>query len=176
MKSNSDLIFKIMNIVFWIVFIGLCIKTGATLYSFLVSYFYNPIAANDLYFGLDLSELLAYDKIHYLNVVSITLVALVLKSYLSFLVLQIFRKLDLENPFTLDISKLITKISYYSFIIGVLYNLGNSYKKSILKESVFLPQLDWNSDEFLFISGIIFVISLVFKKGIDLQTENELTV
>lgn len=176
MKSNSDLIFKIMNIVFWIVFIGLCIKTGAILYSFLVSYFYDPLAAKDLYLGIDLSELLAFDKIHFLNVASITIVALLLKTYLSFLVLQIFRKLDLENPFTLEISKLITNISYFSFIIGILYNLGNSYKNSILKKDVFLPQLDWNSDEFLFIAGIIFVISLVFKKGIELQTENELTV
>ena len=165
-----------MNVIFWVVFIGLCIKTGATFYSILVSYFYNPIASKDLYLGLDLSQLFEYSKIHYLGIVSIILIALALKTYLSFLVLQILRKLDLENPFTLNISKLITKISYTSFCIGMLYYTGIIYKDLLSEKSILLPLLDWHNDEYLFIAGIIFVISLVFKKGIYLQTENALTI
>jgi hypothetical protein len=30
--------------------------------------------------------------------------------------------------------------------------------------------------EFLFLAGIVFVIAQIFKRGIEIQTENELTV
>lgn len=32
------------------------------------------------------------------------------------------------------------------------------------------------SAEFVFMAGVVFVMSQIFKKGVEIQTENELTV
>jgi len=41
-----------------------------------------------------------------------------------------------------------------------------------------LPSMQENyiSGEFIFLAGVVFVIAQVFKKGVEIQTENELTV
>jgi hypothetical protein len=33
-----------------------------------------------------------------------------------------------------------------------------------------------NAGEFLFMAGLVFIISPIFKRGVELQSENELTV
>ncbi len=37
-------------------------------------------------------------------------------------------------------------------------------------------ELDCGSSEFLFMAGIIFIIALIFKRGVEIQSENELTI
>jgi hypothetical protein len=53
MKTNQ--ILQILKVASWIMFIGLCIKTGAMIISFFVSLFINPEGAKDLYMGMNLS-------------------------------------------------------------------------------------------------------------------------
>ena len=55
MKTSQ--ILKLMKVVSWIIFIGLCIKIGTVLISFFVSLVLNPEASRDLYLGLDLSSI-----------------------------------------------------------------------------------------------------------------------
>ncbi len=45
MTSQTSSILKTMNVILWIIFIGLCIKTGALLFSFFVSLFINAEGA-----------------------------------------------------------------------------------------------------------------------------------
>ncbi|MBN2635649.1 MAG: DUF2975 domain-containing protein [Prolixibacteraceae bacterium] len=34
----------------------------------------------------------------------------------------------------------------------------------------------WNTGPFLFMAGLVFVISQIFKRGVEIQSENDLTV
>ncbi|GGG53657.1 DUF2975 domain-containing protein [Bizionia arctica] len=179
MKTQTDLILTAMKVIFWVVFIGLCIKTGALLISFIVSLAVNPEAASNLYLGLDLSELQNTNQWYYIHVASFIISISALKGYLAFLVLKIFSKIDFKKPFTEATSLLISKISHIALGIGVLAIIASRYniwlirsKESILDTQYYLD----GGKEFLLLAGIIFIISLIFKKGIDLQTENELTV
>ena len=52
---NTKQILKLMHILTWIVFIGLCIKTGVILISYLVS-INNPEASKNLFGGLNLYQ------------------------------------------------------------------------------------------------------------------------
>ncbi len=88
---------KVMNIIFWIIFIGLCIKTGAILISFLVSVFVNPEAAKDLYLGLDFFEVYNIDLNHYVNVLSFIVVLTGMKAYIAYLAIRLFSKFDLNR-------------------------------------------------------------------------------
>ena len=83
------------------------------------------------------------------------------------------------NPFSSDVALLIKRISYVAFTIGTLAMIALQYSRWLGKKGVVFSGLTEFIDSgaaFLFFSGIIFIISLIFKKGIEIQTENELTV
>jgi hypothetical protein len=164
-----------MNVVFWVIFIGLCIKAGVILFSFFVSLFVNADGAKNLYLGLDLSKLYAYGIRHYTAVVSLLLFLAMLKAYIAYIVVMLFLKLDVSKPFTADVSSLISRISHVALGTGVLAILADGYTKWLLKKGFAVP-VDWESSEFLFLAGIIFIIAQIFKRGMELQTENDLTV
>lgn len=175
MKSTNSTILLFLNVLFWIVFIGFCLKTGAILVSFLVSILLNPDGAKDLYLGLDLFELFSFDLRHYAFIVLLLLVLTGLKSYILFLILLVFRNLKLAKPFGHQLTNLFLSISYSSLITGVLAIFASGYCKWILKEGVSVP-IDWGGDEILFFAAVIYLLALIYKKGTDFQVENELTI
>jgi DNA-binding Xre family transcriptional regulator len=175
METNTSTILKTMNVVFWIVFIGLCIKTGSLLVSFIVSLFVNSAGAKDLYMGLDLSSVMAHNQRQYVYVVSLIVFLSALKAYIAYLVVRIFHNFNFSQPFNPTVSSLISRISHAALGTGVVGLIASGYTEWLIKQGVTIP-VQWESHEFLFLAGIIFIIAQVFKKGIELQRENELTV
>ena len=175
MKTKHVLI--LMKIISWIIFIGLCIKAGALIISSCVSLFVNHEAAKDLYLGLDLSNLYEYDKWYFIAVISLIISIAVLKAYMFYLVINIFLKFDLKNPFTLNTANLISKISYVALSIGVIAIISNDYNKWLITHRVETHILfDFGAEGVLFMAGILFIVSYIFKHGVKLQSENELTI
>ncbi len=175
MKSKTNQVLTVMHIVSWIVFIGLCIQTGAILITSFISLFVNPEAAQNLYLGLDLSELLAHDKRQYLYVLSFIIGLSALKAYLFYLVITVFKKLNLNHPFSSSVVSIITKISHVALGTGIVGLIAENYSRWFLHRGIAVEQ-DWGSTGFLFLAGIIFIIALVFKRGTEIQSENELTI
>jgi|SRR6185436_9356515 len=178
-KTRTNGVLTVMHILAWVIFVGLCIKTGAILYSFFVSLFINPVAAKDLHLGLDLSELKEFSIEHYSVMVSFVVVLWALKAYMFYQVIKIFLYVNLAKPFSSNVALLISRISYVALTIGILAVGMNGYSKWLVKKGVVLhtlPEYISGGAEFLFFAGIVFIISLVFKKGIEIQSENELTV
>ena len=179
MKTGAKQVLSFMNIISWIVFIGLCIKTGAILYSFFVSLVINPEGSKNLHLGLNLSALYRYNTGHYAALVSFILVLSVLKAWLFYLVIKIFLKLNLVQPFSEEVSKLIAGISHVALEIGIITLVATSYCERLMKKGVDFPDMQsylGGAAEFLLLGGIIFIIAEVFKRGIEIQSENELTV
>jgi hypothetical protein len=178
-KTTTSSITKIMQLLTWIVFIGVCIESGAILYSFFVSQCINPLAAKNLYMGLDLSGLKVFSSVHYSIMVLLIIGTLSLKAYIFYLATTVFSKINFTQPFSENMALLITKISSVAFIIGILILGANEYYKRLIKEEVSLHTLQSyiiGGPEFLFLAGMVFIISIVFKKGIEIQSENDLTV
>lgn len=175
MTTTNSTVLKIMNVLFWIAFIGLCIKTGALLVSFIVSLFVNPEGANDLYLGLSLFDLYSYSKSHYIYTTSLFIVLTGLKAYIAYYVIKIFMKFNLSKPFNDKLSDLFLKISYIALGAGILAIISENYAKWIMKKGIAVS-IDWSGSEILLFAGVIYLFALVFKKGIELQTENDLTV
>jgi len=179
MKPTTKLILTILHVIAWIIFLGLCIKTGALLYSFFVSLAISPEGAKNLYMGLNLSELYDFDKVHYIALASLIVVLSALKALLFYFVVRIFLKINLVNPFSKDVSLLISKIGYLSLFIGIVTVFANKDCDWLVKQGVSFPDLQsvlGGAGEFLLLGAVIFIISQVFKRGIEIQTENELTV
>ena len=178
MSKKNDFILKVLNVVSWIVFIGLCIEAGALLFNFFLTLF-NPIAANNIYKGLNLSALYEVNFARYIGVMSFVVVLSLMKAYLFFLVVKIFMKLNLVKPFNVEIAKLIEKISFEAFAIAIVSVIAHQYTKRLIQSGYELGGVGQYWDDtaaFLMMAAIIFVISQIFKKGIELQNENDLTV
>ncbi len=175
MKSNTKLILTTMHVLFWVIFVGLCIETGAMLTSFFVSLFVNPEATRNLYMELKLSDLYRFGKGHYIGIVSLMIYISGLKAYIAYLVIKIFIKFNFDRPFDAKVSLLVSQISHIAMTTGILALIADGYSEWLIKRGVPLQQ-DWGGAEFLFLAGIIFIISEAFKKGVEFQSENELTI
>lgn len=179
MKTNSGRILSIMKFLFWFIFIGLCVQTGALIFTMLLSLFGNVETASDLYLGLNLTSLYEFSIGHFIILLTFVIALSALKAYIAYLVVQIFTKIDFESPFNTNTSERLSKISHVALSTGVLALIANAYNLYLFKRSIIdssaQPYVE-GSREFLFLAGIIFIIAQIFKKGVALQNENELTI
>lgn len=175
MQNLARPVLLTLHVLFWVVFIGLCIKTGALMVSFGVSLLVNEQAAANLYMQLNLSQVLQHSVGDYVGVALLVIAITALKAWAAYWVIRVFLKFNLDKPFSPEIAPLISKISHVSLLTGIVALLGKGYAGHLLKQGIEVP-VEWAAGEILFFAGIIYMVSIVFQKGIVLQTENELTV
>lgn len=178
MTKKNDFIWKTIQFISWIIFAGYCVQTGALLFNFIYSLF-RPVATKNLYLGLNLSAV--YDKsiIVYTNVFTFIIFLSALKACVFYFVIKIFKKLNLVRPFSDEVAGLISKISYYAFAIGIIGAIAHEVTKRLIQKGyeAGVAERFWDDNfAYLMMAAIVFVISLIFKKGIELQKEQELTV
>jgi hypothetical protein len=125
--------------------------------------------------GLDLLDVYSFSVEYYIGVASFLIAITAMKTYLAYLVIKLFIKFDLNYPFNEKTASLITQMSHYALSIGVVAIIAENYANRIMRQGLTL-QIDWGAEQFLFFAGIIYIIALVFKKGVEIQNENELTI
>lgn len=168
----------LITVVIWSIFIGLCIQAGALLFTFVYSLF-NPVVSQNLYEGLNLSALREQNIWYYGGVLSIVLFIAGQKAYLFFLMIRIFLKINLIQPFSREVSKLISSISYVALEIGAGIIIASGIFKWMQVRGYELdrvPQILGGGFEFLLMAALLIAIGMVFKRGVEIQEENELTV
>lgn len=174
-------ILSILNVLAWIAFISLCIKSGSLLINLIWTLYVNENAAGNILTDIDFSKLYKYSRISFAEILSLLIFLSGFQAYLFYLTTKLFEKINLENPFTEIVSKLILKISYIIFGIGITNIFVSNYSKRLIKKGIELPEIheyisSYSASEFFFLAGIIFVIAQIFKRGIELQNENDFTI
>ena len=178
MSKRNNVVFNGLLIVAWVIFVGLCIDAGGLVVNFFVSIF-KPEFVQNLYQKLDLSEMYHRSKWVFFSMYSFILVISILKAYLFYVVIRLIHKLDLLKPFNRYVANQITKISYYTLVIGLLSYIARQTAKNLLHRGYDTDNLNqfWaDSQAFILMAAIIYVIATIFKKGIEIQNENDLTV
>ena len=173
-KTKTETILVIMNVLTWIIFIGLMIEAGAVLVSYGVSII-NPKAAKNLYKGLDFYNLSQYDFWHYTGIISLKAAILIIEAYTAFLVIKVLSTIKITNPFTMDVAQRLEKIAYMLMLAWGAIIIYNGQLKWLSKEVAGLQENKLSS-ELIIYAGLVFVIAQIFKKGVEIQNENELTV
>lgn len=177
LKSDS-LLFNILRIIAWFIFVGLSIEAGALITNFIVT-LYNPEFLENLYQKLDLTGLYHQSKFAFLGIYSFILVIAILKAYLFYIVVMLLTKLNLSAPFNNFVSERITQISYFTFAIGLLSYVARETAKNLMHRGYAVDNLDqfWaDSQAFILMAAVVYIIAAIFKKGVELQHENDLTV
>lgn len=158
-----------------VVFIGLCIKTGSLLFSIVVSLFVNPQASRDLYLGLNLSALMEYNFLHYTFSVIMLLFISGLKAWMALDLMKIMSDLNMEQPFSERVYRLILRIARKAGITGVFALVALKHAEWLMDQGVPIP-VEWAAPEILLFAAMLMVIAQVFRRGIELQEDQSLTV
>jgi hypothetical protein len=178
MSKTNKLVFLGLQIVAWIIFVGLCIESGALLVNFIFS-IYNPEMVKNLYEKIDLSAMYNRSQWAFYGMYSFMLVISLLKACLFYVVIILLLKLDMAKPFNSFVSKQISRISYFTFSIGLLSYIAQQTAKNLEHHGYEINALNrfWAEGQaFILMAAVVYVIATIFSKGVDIQNENDLTV
>ncbi len=181
-KITTTQILKILYILSWIIFVGVCIDAGGYIFNAFFTLMVNPAGASKFWQEIDLSGLYNYDHGYYVTVALFMIIVAVLKAIMFYLIVKILhdKKLNLAQPFNREVGRFIFHLSYLSFGIGIFSWWGVKQTNWLAQQGVTMPDAQQlhlgGADVWLFMGITLFVISQIFKRGIEIQEENDLTV
>lgn len=176
MKTKTQKILEVLRIVSWVVFIGSAVAAMVQIIAFAISFIEPDTAMTITSKTIKLTELRKTHLMEYVFLVALLLVMAVLHMNVWQKVKDLLTGINLNSPFSSKISDLLEKIGYLLFSIWLVGFIVGIYTDQLSKQIEGLKNnfdIDFN---YLFISGIVYIISQVFKRGIELQNENDLTV
>ncbi len=178
MSKTNNIIFWGLYIVAWLIFVGLSIEAGGLLVNFFFS-LYNPEFVQNLYQKLDLIEMYKDSRLAFFGIYSFILIISILKACLFYIVIRLMHKMDLSKPFSTFVARQISQISYYTLSIGLLSYIARQLANNLMHYGFATENLNqfWvDSQAFILMGAVIYIIATIFKKGVAIQNENDLTV
>ncbi len=185
MKTQTEKILTILRVIAWIGYVGWLLIFGAVV---IMSFF-----------GL-LSSSAEFTKLPVMNIDNLEITFQTMKEkypnhfivYVglmiieTFLVLKIWEisknilsNMNVQSPFSQEMARKIEKIAWLIFVCWLIEMAGNLYNKYFLITTNGGNELEFKLStgfSYLYMAGIIYLISQIFKRGVELQEENELTV
>ena len=180
-RITTKQILNLLNIVSWILFLGLCVEAGGIIFNAAYAV-YKPVVAKYFWNGADLSDLYAHDKGRFMVQTGLMAIAAVMKALIFYLIVKMFynKKLNMAKPFIPELANMVTLIAYLCLGAGLFSVWGVRYAAWIKSQGVSMPDVHFmrigGGDVWLFMAVVLFVIGQIFKKGTELQTESDLTV
>ena len=181
-RITANQMLKVLHVLAWIIFIGVCIEAGGFLFNAIYTLAFSPAYAGHLWQQVDLSTLYQYDKGYYFTVICFIVIVAILRAILFYLIVKILydKKLNLAQPFNKEVGRFILNVAYLSFGIGLFSFWGARYSGWLASKGVNMPVIEamriGGADVWLFMGVTLLVIAQIYKRGIEIQTENELTV
>lgn len=182
-KTTTTRILNVLQVLSWIIFLGLCVEAGSILFHVIYTYAYNP--ANDTYpfwKGTDLTSLYNYGFSHFVAMVSLMVIVTVFKALMFYLIVKLFteKQLNMMQPFNTALRQFLLHTAYLSTAIGLCAHFGYKYYTWLSGQNIALPDVAamhlTGGDVWLFMAVILFVIVQIVTRGVEIQTENDLTV
>ncbi|MEO8934650.1 MAG: DUF2975 domain-containing protein [Xanthomarina sp.] len=182
MSQKTNNILKTLHIVSWMLFIGVCIEAGGFIFNAFSTLLIDPIHANKFWLNVDLSELYQNNQSQFITVIFLMIVVAFLRAVMFYMIVKLFnnKKLHLSKPFNEDIQHFILNIAYLALAIGLFSFCATLFTQKLVHEGISIPDLQYlrlaGADVWLFMGIALLIIAYFFKKAIELQNENDLTV
>ena len=182
MSRKTNFVFKVLQVVSWIIFVGLCIQAGGFIFNTVFTLLLNPDGASKFWTEVDLAALYHFNQSHYVTLTVLMCIVTVLKAVLFYNIVLVFhsKKIDLAQPFSDSLKKFIDLVTTISFGIGLFSLWGAGFTKNLIEDGLQMPNVAdlsfGGGDVWWFTSVILLVIGQIIKKGIEMQQENELTI
>lgn len=166
----------ILRVLAWVVMIGYAIHFASQLYHFGLEVAYwdfyrqppDDSEGRPLLEGLDLWN--------YISVMSFVLILSGMFVFLWYRVIELLSEININNPFTAGVTKKLEGLAYHLFTIWLIATIGRQVVRRMSLDGDDTLNMVGVSTEFLFTAGIVFIISQIFKHGVALQQEQDLTI
>jgi hypothetical protein len=113
----------------------------------------------------------------YVYAMCLTIAVSALKAFIWYVVFALLWKLKLQTPFSMGVERRLERIAYLLLGVWVVSSIfWKIYIYYLLKATGIQLPTNNTGDEYFFMAGIIYIISQIFKRGIEIQEENQLTV
>ena len=178
MSKTNNFVFWGLYVIALIIFVGLSIEAGGLIVNFFF-HLYNPEMVQNLYQKLDLIKMYQDNELAFFGIYSFILIISILKAVLFYTVIRLMHKMNLSKPFSTFVEKQISLVSYYALSIGLLCYITNQVVKNLNHRDLVsdnLNQFLGDSEAFILMGAVIYIIAQIFKRGVELQEENDLTV
>ncbi len=181
-EISTKQILKLLYVLSWIIFVGVCIEAGG----FLVNTFYtlviNNIDARYYWPGINFSALYKFDPGYFFVQTLLMIIVAIFRTLIFYLIIRILhnKKLDLAQPFNNEAASFILRLSYLALATGLFSWWGVKYAAWLVTKGVAMPDIQTlrlgGADVWLFMGVTLFVIAQIFKRGVEIQSENDLTI
>lgn len=182
MTFKTEQWLKALNILSWLTFLALCVQAGGFLFNTIYVLAINEIGAHNFWNEIDLSSLLKHSKSDFITLTALMIIVATLKAILFYLIVKVFhdKKLNAKRPFNTGLERYLKKSAYACFTIAIFSTQGVKRCDWLISEQVPIPSIQHlgfgGADTWLLMCLILFVFAQLFKRGIELQTENDLTI
>lgn len=181
-RITTKQLLKVFYIIAWIIFAGVCIDAAGIIFATVYTLTINPANAKTFWPGNDLSALYAYDQGHLVAEATFMAIVAMMKVIMFYLIIKMLqdKKVSIRQPFSPASARFITLMAFLALGAGLFSNWGVKYTEWLMSKGVHMPDIHYlrlaGGDTWLFMAVTLFIIAQVFKRGIEIQTENELTV
>lgn len=181
-KISTKQILNILYVISWIIFIGVSTEAGGIIVNAFVTLVFKPANAQYFWQEIDLSALYTYDPGYFLVETMLMSIVAIMKALLFYLIVKILhdKKLNLSKPFNRDMGRFIFNASYLALGLGIFSYSGVNYRGWLVTQNMEMPDIQHlglgGADVWLFMGVTLYVLAQIFRRGIEIQEENDLTV
>jgi hypothetical protein len=177
MKTRTEKILVVLKFLALLGGIWYSILCGSQLLTLIAS-FINPGWAKHTYeVDLNIFSIRDHSVWYYVYAMCLTIAVSALKAFIWYVILDLLTKLKLQTPFSMEVEKKLERIAYLFLGIWIISSIfWKIYAYYLLQATGIQLPANNSGDEYLFIAGIVYIISQIFKRGIEIQEENQLTV
>lgn len=177
MKITTETILVIFKYLSLIAGIGFSIECGSELLYFISSFI--DTAWSEKVYGAEKawSGIREYSTWYYVCVMSLVISISALKAWIWYLMFGLLQKLQLKSPFSMSVTNKIGTIAHLLLGVWILMSImGRTYGYYLVNATGITLPAKYTGDEYFFMAGIVYIISKIFMRGIEMQEENQLTV
>jgi hypothetical protein len=177
MKTKTETILMVSKFIALLGGIWYSILCGSQVLTFVAS-FINPNWAKHTYEeDLNIFSIREHSISFYVYAMSLVIAVSALKALIWYVVFDLLSKLKLQTPFSMEVEKKLERIAYLLLTVWLVGGIFWKIYIHYLSKAMDIYPLTYTSgDEYLFMAGIIYIVSQIFKRGIEIQEENQLTV
>lgn len=182
MKLNSNFILEILNLFIWIYTVILCIALSLIVVLIFISISGIDIGSmkemkiNINFANEKITNIQTLENGKLLLILAYSVIVGTLELIMLTYVIKILKRFKLNQYFSNEIYHLISKIAQLAFALGFLA-IFTSFVNDFITGN-FSISLDINNENFKFFlfAAIVYIIAQVYKKAVDLKSENDLTI
>jgi hypothetical protein len=177
MKRKTETILMVSKFLALLGGIWYSILCGSQLLTLIASFINADWAKRTYEADLNIFSIREHSIWFYVYAMCLTIAVSALKALIWYVVFDLLSKLKLQTPFSMEVEKKLERIAYLLLGVWIVSSIFWKIYIYYLSKATGIQLPPYNGgDEYLFMAGIIYIISQVFKRGIEIQEENQLTV